>query len=506
MEQPNEPTLQDRILAASSTGAGTYLIDDIYIAEDRQREDTPAVRAYIDEELAPSFIDNGIIQLPVLHFPDEPIHANGRYYKCELIAGWCRTQTCLSLGMDTIPYNDRRSLRPDQLAEIELEENFRRKDMTWQEKAKGISKIHGLKQARANADGEVWGQKQTGKLMKASHGHVNDCLKIAKHLNAGDADILGASNFSDALKILLGRKEDELIAQLAASSSGTSAPISTPTLGPIRGDSGISISSAATATTTPDSGFVGEVSLVKEMDIDLSGMLFNMDNRDWFDQREDNSIDMVYTDIPYGIDMDNLDYTADDLDRVAGAHDVEENIEQMRPFLQNSYRVLKDKKYLMFWYDLAHHEKLQTWAKEAGFSVQIPPIVWCKEHPCRNRAGNIWWTGATEYVMVCRKGTATLRSAQTRNWLCADGSAERKTQRNPFSKPFAISKQLIEPVTIPGDTILDCYAGEGSLIRCGINMGRQIIGVEKEKSHFDRMTEHVKKAYTSMTRGKASFS
>lgn len=501
----SEQTLEEKILAKSSNGSGTIPISDIYIAPERQREDTPAVRQYIDEELAPSFIDNGIIQPPILNFPDEPIEADGRVYSCELIAGWCRTQTALSLGMTQIPFNDRANLRPDQAAELELEENFRRKDMTWQEKAKGIAKIHQLKQARATADGEQWGQKQTGKLIGASHGHVNDCLKVAKHLNAGDADIVGANNFSEALKILLGRKEDALIASLAESSAPVKAPTSTPSMGPVRGESGISISDAATAKTNPVPETVGEQKLVEGLEIDLGQMLYHMDNRDWFAQAEPESVDMVYTDIPYGINMDNLDFTADDLDRVKDAHDVEENIEQMKPFLENAYKVLKNQKYLIFWYDLAHHEKLQAWAKEVGFSVQIPPIVWCKEHPCRNRAGNIWWTGATEYAMVCRKGTGTLRSAQTRNWMLADGSAERKTQRNPFAKPFAISKQLIDPVTIPGDTVLDCYAGEGSLIRCAINMGRKVIAVEQSDDHFPRLTEHVKKAYSSMTRGKAKF-
>ena len=125
--------------------------------------------------------------------------------------------------------------------------------------------------------------------------------------------------------------------------------------------------------------------------------------------------------------MGNLDFSAEDLDRVADEHDVEENISQMRPFLKNCYRVLKPGKYLIFWYDLSHHEKLQKWGKDVGFDVQVPPLFWCKEHPCKNRAAGKWWTGATEYMMVMCKGTGTLRKPQLKNFFFADGRAEADT-------------------------------------------------------------------------------
>ena len=59
---------------------------------------------------------------------------------------------------------------------------------------------------------------------------------------------------------------------------------------------------------------------------------------------------------------------------------------------------------------------------------------------------------------------------------------QRQTQRNPFAKPFAVSKEVIGAVCIPGDVVVDCYAGEGSLVRCALNMGMQIRAIEKKEN------------------------
>ena len=464
------------------------------------REDTPAIRRKIDEELAPSILEIGLIHPPVLNFSLEGFDREGQRWNYELIAGWCRLQACIALGMTLIPYNTRDNISIDELLEVELEENLRRSSMTWQENVLGIAKIHFLKSTTSKAENKKWGQKQTGALLGCSHGHVGSCLTVARAIRSQDKEIISAANMSDALRILVGRKEDAVIESMVASALPTARRAS-PSMGPVRDTSGINLTEAASTPVTSDVIPVIE----QELSVNLNHMLFNMDNKDWFDQQPDESVDLVYTDIPYGIDMNNLDYSSNDLDRVADEHNVEENLAQMPIFLKNAYRILRKQKYCIFWYDLVHHEKLISWGKEAGFDVQTSPLVWAKTHPVKNRAAGKWFAGATEMVMVMAKGTATLRQVQTRNWFCEDGSAERKTQRNPFAKPFSVSKVIIDATTIPGDIMVDCYAGEGSLVRCALNMGRQIRAVEKSQLHFPRLVEHVKKTVSVLTRDKAKF-
>lgn len=488
--------LQESIISKSSRGEGLAPISSIVIPPDRIREDTSAVQRYIDEDLAPSIVENGIIQPPVLH-----LESDGSF---TLIAGWCRLTASKALGLTEIPYCTRQHMEEDERIAVELEENDCRLGMTWQERCLAIEKVHNKRRHKAQAEGDSWGVKQSGRLLGVSAAQVSNVLKVAEALRTGDTEISKASNISEAHKIFAARKEDDIISSLAAS-AGLPSPKKRKDSA-LPSSSGIDLSSVLSpSTTSSESESLVKKSMVTEDVVNLGEILFNMDNREWFDQQEDESIDLIYTDIPYGIDMDNLDFGADDLERVSGAHDVEENLDQMPVFLANAYRVLGEQGYCLFWYDLAHHEKLLNWAEEVGFTVQPYPLIWCKEHPVRNRAAGTWWTKSVEYVFVARKGTATLRRPQVRNWMLADGSAERKTQRNPFSKPFAVSKWILEAVTVPGMTMCDPYAGEGSLVRCAMQMGLKVKAIEKEKHHFDRLTEHVKQVISNMTRDRVTF-
>jgi DNA modification methylase len=511
-----QETIQQKVLRLSSSAHGVINIDEVYVDESRIRKDDDKVRRYIDEELAPSIAEKGVIQPSTIHKCAEPITHKGVIYEYELVAGWCRMQACAALGLKQIPYNLQEKLTGDQLLELELEENEIRLDMTWQDRCLAIEKIHKRKAREHGAVGEKWGYRETGKLLGVSYGNVSDTLKIAGYLRNGDGEVNAAGSMGEAMNILLKRKEQALIDDLSARAMPATAKKRTvghvTTANPI-GDLTPSPVSAPVPRGS-ESESVIKKSMVEKYEVDLSDMLFNMPNEEWFAGADAESVDLVYTDIPYGIDMDNLDFQPNkekgdkvqgDLASVYDEHDVDENVEQMKPFLEGAYKVLKDGKYCVFWYDIKHQEKLHKWALEAGFTVQPYPLIWCKEHPCRNRAGNIWWTKSIEYVFVCRKGKGTLRSPQTRCWFLADGSAERKTQQNPFSKPFAVSKQIIEPLTIPGDLVLDCYAGEGSLVRCALNMGRRVIAVEKKKEHFVRLQEHVRKVYVTMTNDKVKF-
>lgn len=500
----NEPTLQERILEKSSKSAGSMEISKIYISPDRMREDNPSTRRYIDEDLAPSIVENGLIHPPVLNFPDEPIidEVTGTEYHCELITGWCRTQACISLGLESIPYTTRNALTEHERLALELEENLMRKDMTWQEQAIGLRKAHRALVFSKASDGEKWGVKQTGKMLGMSHGRVSEILDLADRLVSGDEELYSQPNVSAAQKLVIARKEDAVVESLreAAMPSKPKKPLQTG------GREGKGIDLAfVTEQTKSDPEIVVPKSIVDNYTIKLDEILFHMDNRTWFDQQAPESVDLIYTDIPYGIDMDNLDYHADDLDRVRDEHDVNENIGQMAGFLHNAFKVLKDGRYCLFWYDICHHEKLMNWAKEVGFTCQEWPLIWLKEHNCRNRAGGTWWTKKVEYCFVARKGVAKLNNMPISNVISANGEAERKLQRNPFAKPFAVSKWIFDSVATPGDLMVDCYAGEGSLIRAAINCGLKVKGIEKSNLHFPRLMEHVKRTYAEITRDKVEF-
>lgn len=494
MPSPPPPTL------THATAAGLIAISDLVI-EDRIRTDSFEIRTKIAEHLAPSIAEFGLIHpITVERLPD------GRL---KLIAGWCRTQAFLLLKQTHISYCFVENLKDGDAEAMEIEENIRRHSMSWQDECLGIRKVHLVYTRKAHLRSKRWGKAQTGHLLNYSAAYMSDCLVIAELLEKGDKEILSAPHYSAAQKVLSKRAEDKIAAELikrnnsittvarkisrASGPISTSSPNDTPSLLSLLDLLSPSLSKPLKKNEGPHE--IHEVALSK--------ILFHTKNELWFDQRADESIDLIYTDIPYGIDMEDLDIA--DLERVEEEHDVEENVEQMPVFLRNAYRVLKNDSFLLFWMDLKHWEKLTKWGQDVGFVVQEYPLVWIKTHECKNRAAHCKWTKAIEYVMVMRKGKPALKTPQLTNYLACSGKAERKLQMNPFAKPFEFTKWLLEPVMLPGMTVLDCYAGEGSLVRALLNLGANVIALEKKANHFNRLTEHVKQHFKNTLQGEIHF-
>lgn len=482
----------------------------------RLREDTADIRIKIESDLAPSIQNHGLIH-PITLAEHELIEGKNHLgdtisSQFSLIAGWSRLTAFSLLGYPEIPYNIRTSIPEHERLALELEENIRRNEMPWRDIILAIRLTHRAKRAAASVDHVKWGQSQTGFLIGQSAGYVSEAIMFADLIIAGDKEIASASSHWDARRILTQRKEDEAKAKLAL--------IHTRNVGAAR--SIIKQKEVPSSSSSPDLSdlLAPTPSSIETLSasnsesvttVELSKMLFNMDtvypqsdgSPSWFDQAEPESVDLVYTDHPFGIDMDDLDLVQQD--RIEEAHGVEENLEQMPLFLKGSFKVLKKDGYLLFWCDLCHWEKLISWAEEAGFQVQPYPIVWIKTHSCKNKAAQAWWTKAVEYVMVCRKGKPTLSIPQKVNYYACSGYAERKSQNNPFSKPFEFSKWLLEPLIIPGMTVLDCYAGAGSLVRACIRLGCKVVAVEKEVHHFNDMLESVKETFEETVQGKIDF-
>lgn len=128
----------------------------------------------------------------------------------QVIWGGRRFEAATQLGWEDIECKILTCEEDYELREKELEENIRRKDMTWQEQAMSMYEIHDLKVRRNAIIGERWGYRETGHLLGISLGNVSYTLEVAKRLRSGDEEITQAPNLTEALRILVRRKEAEL--------------------------------------------------------------------------------------------------------------------------------------------------------------------------------------------------------------------------------------------------------------------------------------------------------
>lgn len=423
-----------------------------------------------------------------------------------LIAGECRLEAYKLLNQTEVPYVIRSKLDAAQQRMVELDENNCRLKMTWQDVALAISEVHHTNTKASAKKKEQWSTRASGQLVGQSHTHVADCLRVADFLIKRDPEIMAAKTLQQAQQILLERKEGAIMEAKARIAGGAIALGRKPTIKP----SGIINIQLGTPGDIPLAESVKSLSpeAIKQMQqVSLSDKLFNVDcTKFMMNEMPEKCIDAILTDIPYGIDMDLLE-DIHGVDSMRSTHDVEQNIEQMKPFLEGAFRVLKDNTFLMFFYAQQHQEKLSQWGREVGFNVLDWNMLWLKPHSCKNNAPHQNPTKSYEPVMVMKKGSPHLAKPMTKCHLEVDGMPDKRLQSNPFAKPLEFIKtMMLEPIFFPGMTILDPFAGEGSILRASILMGCRPIGLEIDTERFPRLVDQVKGVYKNMLGGNVQFS
>jgi len=108
-------------------------------------------------------------------------------------------------------------------------------------------------------------------------------------------------------------------------------------------------------------------------------------------------------------------------------------------------------------------------------------------------------------IMVLWKGQPSLVTVRNRCEYTADGMMEKRMMKHPFSKPFETNKWMLESIARPGQVVLDPYAGCGSIARCGISLGMQMLSVEKKEQHIPYLKETYVKTYRQMLGEKTQF-
>jgi len=63
---------------------------------------------------------------------------------------------------------------------------------------------------------------------------------------------------------------------------------------------------------------------------------------------------------------------------------------------------------------------------------------------------------------------------------------------HPTQKPIELLEYLVKTYTQEGDLVLDNCAGSGSTLLAAKNLGRQYIGIEKDKEYYDICVERLK--------------
>lgn len=411
---------------------------------------------------------------------------------------------------------------------MELEENLKRKEMTWKERVLSICELHNLHQKEAHGNGLKWAMQHTGELLGVAYGKVRYSLIMGERLKNPNDPIQKCESLTQALQVIAQEQVDAaqrlLVAQTiptapkaaegtqpTASMVGASSIVDelaslvngdTPTTEELKAPA---VCGACEGTGKNSRGAVcpicnGQQAAVfqgDEVTIPFSQMFFLGDTKDLMKGVQDASIDHIVTDPPYAIEMDNIqgsDGVGMNIETTRSEHDVEENLELVQWFIPEAFRVLKDGGFCILWCDYMHFRWLHDEGKKAGFSVQRWPFEWVKTGPAQNRAAQFNFTKKTEIAIIMRK-KGVLRVHQPDNYILW-GEADKQLFPHPFAKPTDVWERLLRAVALPGQTVLDPFAGTGSGVYAAAKVGLSPRAFEKVEKHYNNMVLQMQQAWT----------
>lgn len=329
--------------------------------------------------------------------------------------------------INEIPVSFLGDLSHDELIEAELSENVLREDITWQEKAAAYAELHKLRSSQnpdhtlqATSD-EIAGKENSSSYTRTQ---VRDALVLQDHMD--DPAVAKAASQKEAMKVVRRKKEADY----------------RQTLGELFGSS----SSEHT--------------------------LIEGDCRDELPKLEAGRFACVVTDPPYGISMKNCGQAL----RQHNYDDSLENFEElMADVVAQLTRLCTDAAHAYLFCDIDGFHFLRELFITNGWQTWRTPLIWSK--------GNIGMLPAPDYgprrtheliLYAYRGGRKVQRTA-------AHDVIDIPQERNlvhAAQKPTALYRELLSRSVLPGDEVLDPFAGRGTIFPAATAEGVKATGVE----------------------------
>lgn len=343
----------------------------------------------------------------------------------------------------SIPYTLFEDLDPLAAEEAELEENIRRKDLSWQELAAATSRLQTLRSAQAKASGtpvpstadlakEITGAKYSGGFAEQT---TRRQLVVAQHLD--DPEVKAAKNVDDAFKLLVKKEEVKKFATMAEA-------------------------------------------LGRAFTADMH-RLYHDDARLWLPKQSAEIFDVIITDPPYGMSADEFGDSGSSSKTEHAYEDSYENFKSiMDVFCTQSYRIAKSAAHLYMFCDVENFLDLRLWLSEAGWRVFRTPMIWYKKTGFR-----IPWVGQGpqrkyELILYAQKGNRNVtRIASDVLEYTID-----TTKAHAARKPDDLYVDLLSRSVRPGDVVCDPFCGSGPVFSAAHGLKCRAVGVEKDSASY----------------------
>ena len=211
----------------------------------------------------------------------------------------------------------------------------------------------------------------------------------------------------------------------------------------------------------------------------------------------DESVDLIILDPPYGIEY-YTNFRGEESETLGEISlDNEKIFETFPDVIRECYRILKNDSALYCFSKWNVTDKFKSIINK--YFIVKNRLNWVK---------NNWSMGdlSGAYAMQCEdiifavKGRHILNDGRGTDFLKFD-RVSNQSLFHSHQKPVELLDYLIKKSSKRGNTILDCYAGSGSTIISGTNLGRKTIAIELNDKYLDIINERLEKECYSKIKG-----
>lgn len=356
----------------------------------------------------------------------------------ELIAGERRLEAHKLNGMVYIEalYSD--EIDPVMLEEIELEENIRRKQLTWQEEQKAIARIHVLRQSQD----PNWGQRQTAEVI----------AKPGQNPMNLQRDVSTAINLEKMMKLFPEIAKAKNVSQAVNMAKAKAKQVSK----------------------------IIDVGKRPEIYAEVQEKIWLGDSVQAVKEIESESFDMILTDPPFGVNYDaQVAGSVRETDVYKDSVEMYEYILTMAPDL---YRILRKDGWLVWFFGMTWYERVKEVFRDAGFTIDEIPIMWDRtDGRTFTNVPNHYFTKGYDVAIHGFKGDPHLVKKNLPNVFHVP-PVDTKDRDLTVERPVDLYKQLLERHLIKGQNMLDPFVGSGSSTAAAAELGIDYTGIEKDES------------------------
>lgn len=375
------------------------------------------------DELAESIARVGLINFPV-------IRKSG-----EIVAGERRWLACGKLKWPEIQVHFMEDLSEKEYRKVEIEENVRRKDVTWKDQCRFVDEYHLMMKDET----KTWTQAQTAQELGFTAAHITNMLLVAAELSKANTRVSEAPKYSTALGITRRQNERRRADELAELIPQEQEPDAVP--------------------------------------------IIHTDFAGWLESYSGPKFNLVHCDFPYGINADKHDQGASS--GYGGYADSADIFWGLCDTLRRATAdVVDDSAHLIFW-SAADVETLyltKAALEKMGWRLDGRLLLWTKSDgtsilPDPNR-GPRW---GYEVAFFGSRGDRKIIQATT-NWV----SLPATKKYHMSEKPVDVLKHFMRMTCDEYTRALDPTAGSGNALIAAKQLGAgHILGLEREKEFFE---------------------